>query len=220
MRAPILAIAMTLAIAGCSSSADTGGPAQTPRASSEVPSSAPTAPSASAPSVSAVPAPTPAAAAITGFGATDAAWEANHAVDALYEAGTAYDPTPGLGPDPTNDDAYYAVLHDGGMVDGYYERVAGGSSIAVARQAALRELPADAKTLWFVSKPTCAQEELISATLGRALGNPAIGDPTGGVFVEFATETSAGDAGYSAKNANELIFGLGDYTKASDAPDC
>ena len=48
---------------------------------------------------------------------------------------------------------------------------------------------------------TC--EELESKTLGRALADPAIGDPKGRVFVEFATETPAGDSGYDPRSVEQ-----------------
>jgi len=48
---------------------------------------------------------------------------------------------------------------------------------------------------------TC--EELESRTPGRALADPAIGDPKGRVFVEFATETPAGDSGYDPRSVEQ-----------------
>ncbi len=157
---------------------------------------------------------------LSNYGATVADWDAHHVGDTRYDPTTAFDPTPGLGPDEQHDDAYYLVMVDAGRVDSYTKRMPHGVSITEARTLVLADMPPDTKTLWFVTKATCAQEELRSATLGRALADPAIGDGAGEVFVEFVTETAAGDSGYSASDANEALVGLGSYPKAAQAPDC
>lgn len=157
---------------------------------------------------------------IRGIGATDAEWEAAHIADSQYQAGSAYDPTPGLGPDPDHTDRYFAVVHLAGIVFAFTERLPHGTSINAAKRAALAELPKDGRIVWFASLDTCAEMELESKTLGRALADPAIGNPKGRLFVEFATETPAGDSGYSAKNANELFLNLIDVPTVDDAPLC
>lgn len=139
----------------------------------------------------------------------NANWEATHRADPGAAPGAGYDRDPALG---VGVDRYFGVLHDNGIVDGYTERLPKGVSIGEALQAALDEVPAGTKVLWFVTKPTCAQEELRSSILASS--------GIDGVFVEFATATAAGDQGYSPKNANEVIFKLGSYPKVADAPGC
>lgn len=114
--------------------------------------------------------------------------------------------------DAGDNDTYFAVLHSAGVVYSYTERLVPGASIGEARQAALNELPPDAKVEWFVTKATCAQEEITSAILATSGFTAA--------FVEFSTATATGDSAYTSTNANELLFLPGSYPKVSDAPDC
>jgi hypothetical protein len=207
-----LGLILVIALAACATAPTTPPLAvSTPEATAVTPTPAATA---------GTPTPSTNAVRLTGFGATDSEWEQAHTADPRFAAGAAYDPTPGLGPDPGHNDAYYAVQHTNGRVLGYSERVAPRSAIAAAKRAAMAEFPADVAVLWFATLDTCAQEELQSAILGQALAEPAIGDAAGRVLVEFVTETKAGDAGYSPTNANELLFMLGDYASAADSAGC
>jgi len=201
---PVAALALVAAgmLGACSPAVPTSPPASTPL-TFPLPTARPT-----------LPPPVPDQA---GFGSIDAAWEATHRVDSRSAAGTAYDPTPGLGPDDSRDDAYFLVVHRAGRVISYTERIANGSTIAEARRAALNELPGDVKLLWFATRTTCAQEELRSTALAKILG--AL-DPTGDVFVEFSTGTATGDAGYAANDANQVFFSTVVAMREADAPEC
>jgi hypothetical protein len=52
------------------------------------------------------------------LGATDADWNAAHTMDDQYEAGVAYDPTPGLSNGAT--DRFSSVIHSKGHVTSFY----------------------------------------------------------------------------------------------------
>ncbi len=161
----------------------------------------------------ATPTPVPSASGIVGFGATTAAWNATHTADTRYAPGSVFDPIPGLGPDDQHDAKYYAVVVQDGRVVAYSERLPQGS-LAQATDAALLELPTDGKVLWTATRDTCAQMDLQSDELAKAMGG------SGMVFVEVTTGTAAGGGGYDPKNANELFFMLGDYPTEGDAPGC
>jgi hypothetical protein len=153
---------------------------------------------------------------VVGYGATRATWDRLHVADPRLDPGAGYDPTPGLGASERGDDRYFEVTGD--PVIQYSERLPHGTSIASAKRAALAELPSDGRIVWFTTRDTCAQMELQSSRLEAAMASDA--PPLGQVFVEVATETSQGDSGYDPRNANELIFIIGIYPKASDAPGC
>ncbi len=132
---------------------------------------------------------------LTSFGATDSAWNAHHTADSRFAAGAAYDQDSSLPPVNGHTGArYYAVQHSGGRVLGYYMAFPPGTPITAARGAALREFPPDTVVLWFAIRPTCAQEEVTSRTLGTALG--ATADQ---VLVEFDTSLLGGSATYQGR---------------------
>lgn len=200
MRRSLIAIATAVMVAGCSGATAT-----------MVPSTAP--PQTATPGPGTSPSPTPVTDGITGFGATIAAWDATHAADTRFAAETAYDPTPGLGPDQEHNAKYFGVVA-GDRVLSYSERLPHRSRFADAKAAALAELPPDAKVVWTRTRTGCAQMELRSATLGQAIG------ARGRVYVKVVTETRTGGSRYNPKNADELIFLLADYPKKKDAPAC
>ena len=221
-RWPVL-IGLLLVLAACAAPASSPKPSYSPS-----PTVNPTAATTQTPAATATPAatqaataaptpttaPTAAAAALSGFGATTAAWNASHRADPRFSAGTAFDPTPGLGPSEQYNDKYFGVLSLDGRVLSYSERLPKGSTFGDAKTAALAELPSDGKVLWTATQDTCAQIGLQSAQLGKALGG------TGMLLAEVVTETAAGDSGYDPANANELLFTLGDWPTAADAPGC
>jgi hypothetical protein len=166
------------------------------------------------------PAPTPTPApptatpyVISGFGATDADWNATHNPDPSGAAGALYDYDLFLGAD-----RYYAVDHQGGRVVGYSMNIS-STKLSDAEAQAKAELPPDAVVLWRAERPTCEQVEYQSAILGEALA--ALGDPQGQVIVWFATLDETTMAAKLDVNAiNEIVLAIGVYPKAVVAPPC
>lgn len=173
----------------------------------------------------AIPATQPKAPTITGYGATQSDWNANHQVDNRYDSGSVYDATPGLGLDTQHDDKYYAVLTQNGRILTYEMRLPNGSSLAAAKAEIMQEFPVDAKVVWQQTQDQCSQMEISSATLGSAsvLGSSGIGNPQGQVFIEFQTDSNSTEnlnSYYDASNVNIATLNLGSYNTAADAPGC
>jgi hypothetical protein len=140
---------------------------------------------------------------ITGFGATVKAWNAHHQMDRRGNLvpGCCYDPIPSQG-GPL--DRYYTVQPIGGHVISYEMRPGNGKGIAVsaAKQAALQELPPDARIRSFtVHGRSCAILIAYSGALQRQLGHGKAG---GGVVVEFSS--GAAEMSYSARSVNDLLL--------------
>jgi hypothetical protein len=53
------------------------------------------------------------------------------------------------------------------------------TAIDDAKRQALAEFPTDTTIVWFATKDTCAQMEVKSPSLGKALSDPTIGDAQG-----------------------------------------
>ena len=51
----------------------------------------------------------------------------------------------------------------------------------------IQQFPADAKVLWSATFPTCFQEEIQSAAVGKGLTSKQTGDPQGMVLAEFSS---------------------------------
>jgi hypothetical protein len=157
---------------------------------------------------------------ITGYGATNGAWNADHKRSPGYQKGAAYDPDPTLPKAGGRvQSRYVTVQHEEGRVLGYEMNVhrQGLSGVLATARA---ELPNDARIEWKGRKDTCVQAQFASARLGHALGDPAIGDPSGEVFVEFSDLSSNGEAVASPRNFNDAIFSLALYRGPADAPGC
>jgi hypothetical protein len=98
---------------------------------------------------------------LTGYGATDAAWNAHHKMDTRpgMIVGAAYDVDPALAREGDSDSnaRYYGVVHEGGRVDQYQMRFARGTTVAEARQSVLAsEFPSDARIVRFRTLDSCA----------------------------------------------------------------
>jgi hypothetical protein len=134
----------TVVFAGCGASKSTTA-SSTPQVS--------TAPSATSTHGSAA-----ASDGLTGYGATDTAWNGHHQPDTRFAPGTAYDPDPSLARGDLQHDArYYGVVHQGGRVLQYQMRFPPGTTVDQARQAVMAsEFPAGTRTLQFQTLGTCA----------------------------------------------------------------
>lgn len=126
---------------------------------------------------------------LTGYGATRAAWDANHTEDPRAAPGAAYDQDPNLAVDGdyTYDDKYFGVSNDP-RITVYQMRAAPGTSISEAKSLALAEFPADATISWFQVRDTCAQMMVHSATLAQYAGDV---DPSGTGLIEFSSGSAA-----------------------------
>jgi hypothetical protein len=156
---------------------------------------------------------------ITGFGASNAAWNRTHVQDPNSAPGAAYDPDPSL-PNVNGHTAarYYAVTHEDGHVLGYEYRF---HPLAISRAKALvlRECPSDVRVVWFRAVGgSCAQMLVRSATVGRALSSKKTGDPQGVAFIEFSS--GALEDSYSARSVNDALFMIYPLVSKSGAPAC
>jgi hypothetical protein len=164
--------------------------------------------------------PRPTHFAFTGYGSTTAAWNSAHRHDYQFAKNAVYDPDPGL---PREDghygDDYTAVLHQLGHVTGYYLNFRNQPISEAREQVVADELPPDAHEVWFITKGSdCALELFTSKTLGRLLGDKAMGDSQGAVSVEFSSGLA--DESYDPDSVNQALFELGEVEAASQAPGC
>ena len=104
------------------------------------------------------------------LGATDADWNAAHTMDDQYEAGVAYDPTPGLSNGAT--DRLSSVIHAEGHVTSFYLAFPSNTSIRQAVAETMSVLPRDATHGPVVTHAECATITIHSATLQAAVGSP------------------------------------------------
>jgi hypothetical protein len=141
---------------------------------------------------------------LTAFGALDAAWETHHRADPDFLPGSAYDVSPDLPPIGQHAGARYTqVEHIGGRVLVYDMTEYPGTDSQKATEAAIKELPEDAKLVWSQQKDTCMQLQYQSKTLAQVLG-PL--DPDGGVLVELTTFDNARGYFYSPTSVGKAIF--------------
>jgi len=115
---------------------------------------------------------------------------------------------------------YVVVEHQNGRVLRYQVDLHPHTTIDEAKAIALAEFPPDTSVLWFTVKDTCADMEIQSRTLGKALSAPAIGDPQGQALVELYTAQPSGSAVYDAQNINEGIVMIDSNPTAASAPAC
>lgn len=143
---------------------------------------------------------------LTGFAATDAAWDANHRADDRFLEGSVYDPDPSLarGGDQRFDARYYAVIHLDGRIFSYEMRFPPGTSANEAKKDVLTtEFPGDAKIAWFKRRDTCAQMLVRRKTIEQLTGDAAL--------VAFSSG-AAGDR-YDARDVwNAILISVGKNT--------
>jgi hypothetical protein len=154
---------------------------------------------------------------ITGFGATNAAWNRTHAADHRFAPGAVYNPDPAI----PSGDHYAAVIHQYGHVTSYEYRFTPRSIAAAKRLVLQTELPSDSHLVWFVSKTAggCSQMLVRSKRLARAIGKKPIGDTKGTVFIEFGTGVGGLDA-YNVRSISDALLTLYGLVPRRDAPPC
>jgi hypothetical protein len=161
---------------------------------------------------------------LTGFGASDAAWNATHTEDTQFSPGSNYNVNtslPEVGGHPGVE--YQTVGHEDGRVLNYTYHF-GSEPISQAKANVMStQFPRDARIVWFSTKGTCAQMLVQSNLLREALSSKAIGDTEGTALVEFGTESSGGEESYDASavtNALMMLFGGANPSGPSTAPGC
>jgi hypothetical protein len=157
--------------------------------------------------------------AITGFGATDTAWNEAHTPVPGFTPGAVYDADPSLPKVNGHTGARYTVVeHDNGYVLGYVYHFA-NAPISAAKADVLRtQLPFDARVVWFARKDTCAQMMVRSAKLAQTLGPMPIGDKAGTVLVEF--NSGANEDTYDPRSVNDAYFIALPLESSSQVPGC
>jgi hypothetical protein len=166
----------------------------------------------------AAPAP-PSGPPVTGFGATDAAWNANHTPDSDFDPGAVYNPDPSLPQVNGHPGADYTqVMHQDGHVLGYDYHFTNEPIDQAKAQTLSQNFPSDAHTLWFVVKDTCAQMLVQSDAVGQALSAPSIGDSGGFVLVEFGSGIN--EDSYDSSAVSDALFMLAQDASQADAPGC
>lgn len=161
----LIAAAAVLTLAGCSSTTSKPAVALAPTSVAEVATPAPATTTAAA------------AGGLTGFGATQQAWDAHHTADTDKTGAGVYNPDPVLPKTKdgqVNDDYVAAVASDDGHVDAYNVSFSARST-AAALDRVKQELPPDAQ----FGKPVvtsglvdskCLIVTATSATVGKVLG--------------------------------------------------
>lgn len=161
---------------------------------------------------------------LTGYGASQSDWDANHSADSRYTAGSAYnqDTKYAQGSSTSDDDEYYSVNALGGSITNYSMRFVSNQTIDEVKPTVLKEFPADVTILWeqlLNSDPanSCYQMEVTSPTLAKALG----GD--GNAFVELFTEPAPSadySSYYAPTNVNNALIQNLDNKNATDSTSC
>lgn len=112
---------------------------------------------------------------ITGFGATDEAWNGAHTEDTNYEHEAAYNQNSSL-PEGEGQDEYGDVKHADNRVTGYEYHFEDESASEAKRAILAEQFPHDATIFDDETLPKCELMLIRSPTLARALGergNPA-----------------------------------------------
>jgi hypothetical protein len=156
---------------------------------------------------------------VTGFGATNEAWESAHTQVPGFAEGAVYDADPSLPKVNGHTGTRYSLVeHDDGFVLSYmYSFTA--RSISAARADVLRtQLPSDARVVWFKKRGRCDQMMVRSATLAQSLGPMPVGDKYGTVVVEFNGGINGNS--YSSKSVLGAYFIALPLEPSSKVPGC
>ena len=158
---------------------------------------------------------------VTGYGATEAAWNSRHTPDHDFAAGSVYDPDPSLPRINGHPGAVYVLVTvQDGRVLSYAMNLHPGTALHAAVEVARAQFPPDARLLWTVRRGMCAQAQFASAALGSVLAAPRIGDPSGRVLVEFEDIAASGSDVSSPRTFNSASFDLGGTASPAGSPGC
>ncbi|HEX3803591.1 MAG TPA: hypothetical protein VHV75_12210 [Solirubrobacteraceae bacterium] len=98
-------------------------------------------------------------------------------------------------------------------VIGYQQSFATGTSVAAAKTDVRALLPKDTKTTAYLVQhdstgATCVFWDVRSATLGRWLGSPKIGDSKGVIGIELSTADANGNIVYTPADVEAASVGI------------
>lgn len=206
-RLALLAVVIPV-LAGCGASGSGGSEPSTPEAT--VSSSEPPEPEATTEHATASTEQKAASGPeVTGFGATAAAWNANHTEDTNFNHEAAYNPNSSLPEvDGRPGDEYGDVTQTNGRVTGY-EYHFQSESVKQAQSAILRgQFPADATIFHYEPLDTCAIMLVKSPTLTRALGLPS-GTPPAQISLEDVSSETGESAPFDPASVNLAIVSKG-----------
>jgi hypothetical protein len=213
------ATAVVVALAGCGGSTQSSSTSTSVAAQPAAPITTASTRKATAPKPSRPPAAAPSGPQVTGFGATDAAWNAHHTADSEFAQGAVYNADPSLPQINGHTGAQYTqVMHQNGHVLGYDYHFNSEPISQAKAQVLTQNFPTDAHPLWFAVKDTCAQMAVQSNAVGHTLSDHSIGDSGGFVLVEFGSGINADH--YDAGSVSDGLFMLAQDGSQSSAPDC
>ncbi len=198
----IVLAALAVVMAGCGSSESSSSSTPTAAASNEA---ATTAASEPATTASASSAPKPGE--LTGWGATDAAWNNAHTEDSQFASGSVYNENPALQEINGHPGAEYtAVIHQNGHVLNYYYNFQSKSISEAKADVLSSQFPTETRIVWFADKGSCADMLVQSDALRKALSGKTIGDNKGTALVEFGSGESGAESYDESAVTNALIM--------------
>ncbi|HSZ06663.1 MAG TPA: hypothetical protein VK778_15860 [Solirubrobacteraceae bacterium] len=203
MHCRLIALAgLAIALAGCGSSESSSSSTPTAAVSNE---SATTAASEQPTTASASSEPKPGE--LTGWGATDAAWNSAHMEDSQFSSGSVYNQNPSLQEINGHTGAEYtAVIHQDGHVLNYYYNFQSKSISEAKAEVLSSQFPTETHIVWFTDKGSCADMLVQSDTLRKALSGKTIGDNEGTALVEFGSGESGAESYDESAVTNALIM--------------
>jgi hypothetical protein len=203
MHCRLIALAgLAVALAGCGSSELSSSSTPTAAASNEP---ATTAASEQPTTASASSEPKPRE--LTGWGATDAAWNSAHTEDSQFSSGSVYNQNPSLQEINGHPGAEYtAVIHQDGHVLNYYYNFQSKSISEAKAEVLSSQFPTETHIVWFADKGSCADLLVQSDALRKALSGKAIGDNEGTALVEFGSRESGAESYDEGAVTNALIM--------------
>jgi hypothetical protein len=105
-------------------------------------------------------------------------------------------------------------------VDGYEQAFNEETPVAAARAEVLKLMPSDTHTLSFsvqhTSSGSCAFWNLQSATLGKYLSAPKVGDARGVIGIDLSSETSSGESAYSPSDIRTATIWIAPLSSGTD----
>jgi hypothetical protein len=203
MHCRLIALAgLAIALAGCGSSESSSSSTPTAAASNE---SATTAASEQPTTAGASSEPKPGE--LTGWGATDAAWNSAHMEDSQFSSGSVYNQNPSLQEINGHTGAEYtAVIHQDGHVLNYYYNFQSKSISEAKAEVLSSQFPTETHIVWFTDKGSCADMLVQSDALRKALSGKTIGDNEGTALVEFGSGESGAESYDESAVTNALIM--------------
>jgi hypothetical protein len=159
---------------------------------------------------------------LTGFGATDGAWNASHTEASGFDPGSTYGaivPIPG----DSRQHQWAGVDHSAGRIIGFTYSMPAETTEAAAKHDLAAQLPPDATTTSFTVQHdsagnVCAFWNLRSSTIAQVLGGAPFGDSAGDIGIElFTVSADASSYTYDPRDVNTTSVNL---VPADDTTNC